>query len=293
MVWPLAMTLRSSDRVQVTIPIAGAGADPEGMPFEVSGRTVAISRNGGAIVLNQRLSAQQEITLRRLDTGKETRARVLNRLGGQAPETIYGITFVNPAVDFWEVDFPQLSGTEEPLARLLLRCVVCGGLTVAHFDEIELQVFVQNHEISRFCKPCSATTIWRQASLNDKAQKPAVQAPTAGLPPIKPHEKRKHNRVRTNVQACVRQLGLPDEIVVCENLSRGGLCFRSSRRFAQGAEIEVALSYSEGSANIFVPARIVHVMESHGSFRCGVAYVPAMEKRREYDGRPCVVTRDP
>ena len=288
-------SLRSSDRVHVVIPIRGIGADAEGNPFDAAGRTVAISRKGAAVILSHRLTAQQEITIRRLDKGQEARACVLNRLGGQPPEVIYGIAFLNPEDNLWGVDFPQLSGGEEPLARLLLRCEVCSALTVVHLDEIELQVFELSHEIARFCKACSATTCWRQASGEQASRRPSYSDDPAlpeMVPPVKPKDLRRHSRVRTSLPACVRQAGMADEIVVCENLSRGGLCFRSSRRFAEGSEIEVALSYTPGSANIFVPGRVAHVSEANGAFRCGVAYVAALEKRRGYDGSPCLVTKN-
>ncbi len=290
------MTPRNSDRVRVVFPIRGIGSDTDGSRFEAAGRTVAISRNGAAIVLNHQLIEGQEITIRRLDTGKETKVRVLNPMGGQGRETIYGIAFINPAANLWNVEFPQLSGLEEPLARMLLRCEVCGGLEVVHLDEVDVQVFERNQQIGRFCKSCSTMTSWRQTSSKAKSDSSPLQERHTFQEKGESnssHEKRKHNRVRTTVSACVRKLGREDEIVACENLSRGGLCFRSRNPYAQGDEIEVAVSYVEGSGNIFSRARIAHVKEIKEGFRCGVAYITVEKKYQGYDGSPCEVTKTP
>jgi PilZ domain len=178
---------------------------------------------------------------------------------------------------------------------VLLRCEVCSKLEVVHLDEIDVQVLDQNQQIGRYCKWCSAMTSWRKTSNKIKIQElPEQERQTSDEKSrrAKSHEKRRHNRVRTTVSACIRQPGRADEIVACEDLSRGGLSFRTRSRYAERAEIEVAISYSPGAGNIFVPARIVYVKEVKGGFRCGVAYVTAAEKRQGYDGSPCAITRE-
>ena len=290
------MNTRRSDPVRVVFPIRGIGSDADGKPFDAAGRTVAISRNGAAIILNHELTVGQEITIRRLDSRNETKVRVLKPLDGQGRETVYRIAFINPAVNLWNVESPKLAGLEEPLALALLRCGVCSGLEVAHLDEVDLQVLDQNQQIGRFCKSCSTMTSWRRTSNKAKNDVlPAQKGPTFdGKPrPTKLQDKRRHIRVRTAVSACVRQLGRSDEIVVCEDISRGGLCFRSRSCYAEGADIEVAISYSVGSGNVFVSARIVYVKEIKGGFRCGAAYMTVEKKQQGYDGSPCDVTNDP
>ena len=73
----------------------------------------------------------------------------------------------------------------------------------------------------------------------------------------------------------MRNPGFEDCLVHCENVSRGGLCFKSNRRYYEAARIEVAAPYSPGSPCILVPAQIVRVQElpEEGMFRCGVQYL--------------------
>jgi hypothetical protein len=75
-------------------------------------------------------------------------------------------------------------------------------------------------------------------------------------------DKRKHGRVRVQWPAYIRHPSFNDEIAVTENVSRGGVCFRSRQPYPVGSLIQLALPYSPGATNIFVPARIVYSQES-------------------------------
>ncbi|HKV26066.1 MAG TPA: PilZ domain-containing protein [Candidatus Acidoferrum sp.] len=87
--------------------------------------------------------------------------------------------------------------------------------------------------------------------------------------------RRKHTRVRVSFSACIRDSTQSDDIVECENVSKGGLCFHSRRQYAVGARIEIAAPFSPGEPALFVTAQIMRVEELIGAktFRYGVAYV--------------------
>jgi len=63
--------------------------------------------------------------------------------------------------------------------------------------------------------------------------------------------------------------------VTCEDVSRGGLCFKSRKRYSEKFKIEVAAPYTPGAQNFFTTAEIVHVEElkSEKKYRCGVVYL--------------------
>lgn len=88
--------------------------------------------------------------------------------------------------------------------------------------------------------------------------------------------RRKHMRVRVNFHACVRHAEFGDEVVECENVSKGGLCFRSLQHYAVDSVIEVAAPFNAGEPALFVPARIRRIERVPDSdlFRYGVAYLP-------------------
>ena len=80
-------------------------------------------------------------------------------------------------------------------------------------------------------------------------------------------------RTRVNFTACVR-LEDSDDLVECDNVSKGGLCFRSRKRYGENAAIEVAAPYSPGQPAIFVKAQIRRIeVLSEDLFRYGIAYL--------------------
>jgi hypothetical protein len=93
-------------------------------------------------------------------------------------------------------------------------------------------------------------------------------------PEASPANRRKHRRTRVNYQACIRRSGFEDDIVACEDMSRGGLRFKSGKKYFINTYIELAVPYSPNAPLIFIPGTIVFVceLENERLFRCGVSY---------------------
>ncbi|HYS44101.1 MAG TPA: PilZ domain-containing protein, partial [Geobacteraceae bacterium] len=67
----------------------------------------------------------------------------------------------------------------------------------------------------------------------------------------------------------------------CEDMSKGGLRFKSRQRYYPQTLIEVAVPYQPGQPAIFVPAQIVFAEElpEQRLFRCGVQYLKSTKPR--------------
>ena len=96
--------------------------------------------------------------------------------------------------------------------------------------------------------------------------------------------RRKHPRVKVSYSACVRIPGRPDDIVQCEDMSKGGLRFKSRQRYYAQSLIEVAVPYQPGQSAIFVPAQIAFAEElpEQRLFRCGVQYLTPTKPRDSF-----------
>ena len=107
-------------------------------------------------------------------------------------------------------------------------------------------------------------------------------------PPEKPAaplvNRRKHPRVKVTYSACVRHPGRGDDVVVCEDMSKGGLRFKSRHHYYAQSLIEVAVPYQPGQPAIFVPAQIVFVEElpEQQLYRCGVRYLHPTKPRDSF-----------
>lgn len=68
------------------------------------------------------------------------------------------------------------------------------------------------------------------------------------------------------------------DIVEVMNISRGGMCFRSSRTYREDSWIQVAVPYTEGAENIFVAGRIVRSRRINNALtEYGVEYVRSQD----------------
>jgi hypothetical protein len=96
--------------------------------------------------------------------------------------------------------------------------------------------------------------------------------------------RRKHVRTKVNFSACVRHPDRGDDIVVCEDMSRGGLRFKSKKIYYERSLIEIAAPYTPGQTPIFIPAQIVSALEIPGEklFRYGIAYLQLPKPRNAF-----------
>jgi len=97
--------------------------------------------------------------------------RVVGLVGSQAGIHTYGLTFLDPNLNFWGIDFPPATELETKASRGLFECSSCNGRETVDLNDVELDVYRINAAITRFCKRCGSLTVWTRASgdLDDKA----------------------------------------------------------------------------------------------------------------------------
>jgi hypothetical protein len=317
--------LRRSSRIPKEVAILLTGSDMDGKGFSEMTKTVLLSRHGAGIISTYKLSAEQEIIVRYLDTNKEALVRVVGRIGSEDEIYTYGVAFVDPSnIDFWGIDFSPVSEREKEARRMLLECGNCKERETVEQSDVESDVFLINEGIVRYCKQCGDSTLWKRAAEAPEKQPVLVGARPAGnasasaesantatkqeprssqsfpaTPPpsiLQPSSgsqissaysspadrktavpldnRRKHPRTRVSYKASIRRAGFTDDVVTCEDMSKGGLCFRSRKKYFQGTDIEVAVPYSPGANAIYVPAQIAWVVEitKDKLYKCGVSY---------------------
>jgi hypothetical protein len=265
--------LRQSDRVSFRMPIEASWVANDGSTVKETAQTLLISRNGGVLRLTEKFFANQELTIRRQCEGdgcKTARVRIMAEIDQEAEGFLYAFAMVEPRGDFWDIDFPAPHKADEALARLLMECSFCQKREVVYLNEMELKSFEVRKCVARLCSRCDAPSIWIETQ-QDKPQEAA--APTPIDERVVP--RRNRTRVKARVLACIRRRGFQEEVAVCEDLSKGGISFRSRNQYPQGTRLEVAVPFTPGSSAIFVPIRIVfsQAIPSAGLFRHGAAYI--------------------
>jgi len=329
--------LRRSGRISREIPIVLLGTDTSGRVFSEETHTLVLSRHGAGILSRYKLAPDEVLTLRLADSNREAEVRLVGSLGEKQRGYVYGVTFRDPDLDFWQMEFPPPDQNAQPRSTAL-ECAICGSPSLVEQSEVESDVFLVSQSVFRFCDSCGQTTLWKLAMgdvapphpkpapvrLPEPAPPPAPVPDLASAPvapqrsvysesrlsdlvssnfvPLQPAEvpvavavqspppkpkpstppafssvgkpnRRRHVRTRVNFTACVR-VNLNEEVAECDNVSKGGLCFRSRKLYSENSAIEVAVPYSPGQPAIFVAAQIRRVEELSGLglFRYGVAY---------------------
>ena len=247
---------RRSERVWTELPLQISGDDGQGSAFVEAARTQTVGRHGATILVIRKLFPNQDLALRCLKTGKECQARVVGsiREAVELEESCYGVELLDAEADLWDIEFPPLGDSEEAVGRILLRCSVCKSQEVSYLSDFELEVLEANQVLSRECDRCGTPTRWKKLT----SEVPVTEKPKAA--PVVEENRRREPRRPIKVSACVRSHQFDDDdLVTTQNVSRGGLCFTSSRVYAPGWNIETAVPYSGGGGNIFLPGKIVRV----------------------------------
>jgi len=267
--------IRQSDRVTLRLEVEASWQGGDGATTQKAAESLLVSRNGGVLRLQEKLYPGQELTLRRKLEGdgmKTARAKIVAEIDREAEGFLYAISMLEPRNDFWEIDFPPPHQAEEALARMLMECSFCQRREVVYLNEMELKSFEIRRCAARVCRHCDAPSIWVEAHEDSRAPE-VLPARTAVEERVLP--RRNRTRVKARVLACIRQRGFQEEVVVCEDLSKGGISFRSRNKYPEGTRMEVAVPYTPGAGAIFVPIRIVfsQPIATAGLVRHGAAYL--------------------
>jgi hypothetical protein len=248
---------RRSGRISKEVSIVLSGSDTEGRQFSESTETLVLSRHGASVLSRHKLIPEQETFLFAVEAKREVEVRICGEIGKGEDGHIYGVAFVDPSVNFWEIEFPPVAeDLEKELTRVTLECTGCRQRAVVQFDATEMDVYTVNEGTLRYCKRCLNSTNWKITTDEDandarpqQGAKPEMALgtrPSAMLPP----NRRKERRTKVKFNACIRSSGVIDEIVACEDMSRGGFSFRSSRQYSEETMIGGRDPNSLGDADL-------------------------------------------
>jgi hypothetical protein len=272
--------LRQSDRVSFRMPLEASWVESSGMVRHLVAHSLLVSRNGGVLRLHEKFFPGQELSLKRPLEGdgiKTVRARIVAEIDREPDGFLYAIHLLEARSDFWDIEFPSPNKVDdESLARLLMECGFCQRREVIYLNELELKSFESRKCIARICKICDAPSIWAEAQSELTA---SGSATSHAMKDDRVLPRRNRTRVKARVLACIRRRGFQEEVAVCEDLSKGGIAFRSRNEYPEGTRVEVAVPFTPGAGAIFVPIRIVfsQPIPSAGLFRHGAAYLKPPE----------------
>ncbi len=258
---PINSPEKVGDRVRYAFRVHITGCDSSGYDFSQPVRTEVVTRDGGLIVCSMTLTVGDVINLMRGE--KSVDARVVGQVGLLKDEQLYGIQFLEPAPDFWGINFGM--SQQDAAGRAVLECGACTLQSVLPLAEIEMLVYESTKVVAHDCPRCLRQTLWMEpAILGEPDLLTGADAYHQTLDPRPVRSTsindRTHQRVSMrNTKACIKRPGYLDDVVDVIDLSRGGVHFLSFTDYYRNTIVEVAVPYTEGAGNVYVPAEVVRI----------------------------------
>jgi len=258
--------------IKQELPIEVIGSDLYGRQFIERVHTLTIQREGGTFLLANKLGPDVEVVIHNLKTREEALARVVGQIRQEGESHVYAVAFVDSHMDLWRMALPDSA----PPTSVVLECTRCRTVLKHSLSDIEMQVFSARHDLTRVCNVCKTTTIWKETTRQptEETQPTAPQQkPLPAKGASRWEEKRKNRRTTLRTPACIR-FSMQEEVVLCEDISRGGFRFVGVKQYPKGTRIQAAVPYTDSGNNIFSWGSVVYCSKiPDGRYRHGVSYI--------------------
>jgi len=272
----------ANDRSQISptgkVPIEVFGTDLDGQQFIEPSRTLSITRDGAIIPLTNKLAPESELIVRNPATNREALARVVDLVRDEVYVLVYGVVFVDDSVNLWQNELPGMQSKK----TVVMECSRCHEVHAVSLGDIEMEILESKRSLMRHCDCSNSPTQWKRTdrtvterSVEERQQTDRKRpSPAFNEPAVRrPAERRRQKRTPMKASAYIRRYGA-EEIVECEDVSRGGFRFKSRQAYPVGSLIQAAVLYTKSSGDLFVAGRIAYQQKLDGGFyRHGVAYV--------------------
>jgi len=269
--------VRRSKRISRKFPILLIGSDAEGKVFTEETNTVMLSQHGAGIASKHKLLAQQKfvMVLQQQAAKREVAVRVVGEIGQQEDTHIYGVAFLDNNLAFWQEELPEAAPWQERPEELVLECSGCKGVAQIANGDYEYDICAIHGGLVRFCDTCGTLQVWKHLP-NGLPTGPSKEA-GAEITPSKPTERRAHVRTKVKYFGCVHSQEFGEEIVMCLDMSQGGVSFHCRNSYEKGTQLRLAVPYApeaKGSPALFVRGTVTYLKEIPGEevYRCGVQF---------------------
>jgi len=153
--------------------------------FSEHTRTVVVNRQGAGIVSRCRLAPESKINLRRLATNTQTEVPVVGLVESQSGSYTYGVAFLDPDINFWGMEFPPDTESEQKASHDVFECSRCKTNERIDLDELQSDIYAVHHALARSCKRCGSPTVRKRVGDPDDNPTSSARAslsPLANLP---------------------------------------------------------------------------------------------------------------
>lgn len=253
-------------RVGMAYPLQVAGHDASGHRFVESTFTQFIMRDGVTLVTARRLVPGSVVEIRRANE-KLASGQVIGQAGFTRSGNVYAVKVPGDPAMLWGINFPELPENDRVALTCLLGCNSCRAQSVVQLTVVEYELLATSERIHRRCDTCGETSVWKRVPNPSSSE-------TAGPAGKKKDgaNRRRYSRVSVKLWGYIVEGGNEDSVPIID-MSREGIRFRSSVKYESEQVVQVAVAYMAGTANIFVPGRIVWRSGDPGEYEYGLRFM--------------------
>lgn len=234
-------------RVGIAFPLQILGSDDNGQQFSEPAVTQFIMRDGVTLCTQRRLGAGEKI---RVKVMKDTilRGHVVGQTGITKSGNVYAVAIHGDPASLWGINFPELSDNDRIELTCVLGCRTCQSKSVVQLTTVEHELLTVSERVRRHCETCGQLSNWTRVpnGPNDLAS----SKNSGGA------NRRRYSRVSVKLWGYIVEGGREDSVPIVD-MSRDGIRFRSVLKYEVDQVVQVAVAYMAGTANIFVPGRVV------------------------------------
>jgi len=168
----------------------------------------------------------------------------------------------------WGIKFPELPENDRIALICLLRCNSCRTQSVVQLTAVEYELLATSERVHRRCDNCDETSMWKRVP-----NPSATDAASAAGKKKEGANRRRYSRVSVKLWGYIVEGGGNEDSVPIVDMSRDGIRFRSSVKYEAEQVVQVAVAYMAGTANIFVPGRVVWRSGDNGEYEYGLRFM--------------------
>jgi len=253
-------------RVGMAYPLQIVGQDDRGRRFVESTFTQFIMRDGVTLVTTRRLAPGSVLEIRRANM-KLPAGQVVGHAGFTKSGNVYAVKVPGDPRLLWGINFPELPENDRVALTCLLGCNSCRAQSVVQLTAVEYELLATTERIHRRCDNCGETSAWKRVpnpSPSDTPDPAGKKKDGAN--------RRRYSRVSVKLWGYIVEGGNEDSVPIVD-MSRDGIRFRSSVKYEPEQVVQVAVAYMAGTANIFVPGRVVWRSGDNGEYEYGLRFM--------------------
>lgn len=272
---PAPQSTTSDENPGVSSPLAGIGmaahapagvrirvygADFSGQQFVEESWATDISAEGAHLTLTRGGIFGDVISIKNLENGIEEEFRLAGNTQTLADgHFAWEVEAMFPESRIWGL-LPQAVDFAKPLV-LRIGCWVCGNCRDALLTPAEHQQLLAEGMISRHCVCCGSTTRWKPQQCEPPTEQDTGQ-----------QKIRKHQRVIIGMCVKVQNNEGAEDFAMTRDVSGGGACFVSTKRFRLGEELSLQLRFTGGPRVGTARGRVVWMSPTSDGWLHGVRW---------------------